>query len=568
MPALCAPGEFLPVRDIKPGMRGVGKTVFAGSKVEEFQVEILGVLENIGPKQSLILARLSGGPLEKTGVMQGMSGSPVYIRGKLAGAVAMAFPFSKEPIAGIRPIEEMLRVKEAPASATPRLSASLRETDLTRHLSRRQEIAAGDARLVDIATPVSFAGFSKNTLETFGPQLRSLGLEPQQGVSSGGRLDSRMGNPGALQPGSMISVQLMSGDLSIGADGTVTHIDGNDVYAFGHRFLSVGPTSLPFARAEVMALLPVLSSSFKISAPKELMGAISQDRNTAIAGQLGARAAMVPLGIGVSRGGRKLDSYNMQVVNDRFLSPLLLQMAVFSAIDATERSVGAATFAVRGQIEFQNGAAPIRLDNMFAADAGSAMQVSLSAAVPLAYVMQSGFEKLRIKDVRLSIESFDEKKQLQIDDVQVSRRQVRPGEKVQLAAVLRGENGLEVVRKAEYRVPESATPGPLFFTVADGMTTNLAEFRQLLMSPPKSAERMILTVNQLRPNTKAYVRVWRAEPAFQIEGEDLPDPPASVSMILSGGQTPNRNAKAAEIEIGAGDMVITGSRTVQVEVKE
>jgi hypothetical protein len=371
----------------------------------------------------------------------------------------------------------------------------------------------------------------------------------------------------------MISVQLMSGDLAIGADGTVTHIDGNRVYAFGHRFLSVGSTALPFARSEVLTLLPVLSSSFKISAARELMGTILQDRNTAVAGELGKLAGMVPVSIAVSRAGRTLDAYNMRMVNDRFLSPLLVQMAVFSAIDATERAVGAATFRIKGQIEFQ-GAAPIELQNMFAGDAGSAAQVSLSAAIPLAYVLQGGFESLHVKRVALSIDSFDEKKQLQIAQVIASRREVRPGETVRLTAIFSGENGADVTRTLDYRVPDGASPGPIYFTVADGATTNMTELRQTIETAPRSPGQLISTVNSLRANTKAYVRVWRGEPAFQIDGGDLPDPPPSVALILAGsqtghaGMTQTRNAKVGELEIAVGDMVVTGSKTLQVEVKE
>jgi hypothetical protein len=572
--AISAQPPLLPLKDLKPGMHGIGKTVFSGDRIDDFQVEILGVLENIGPRQSLILGRLSGGPLEKTGVLQGMSGSPVYVDGKLIGAVAMAFPFAKEPIAGIRPIEEMLRVGSAPAERVSRAGVSLADKDLTRRLPRRQEALAGDARMVDIATPVSFSGFTRATLEHFGPKLRSLGLEPTQGISSSGRLNERLGNPASLKPGSMISVQLMTGDLSVGADGTVTYIDGNRIYGFGHRFLSVGSTALPFARSEVLAVLPVVSTSFKISTPKELLGTIFEDRNTAVAGELGRSTGLAPLSITVARAGRKPDSYQMQMVGDRFLAPLLVQMAVFSAIDATERTTGASSLRITGEIEFQGSAVPVKLNNMYAADAGSAMMASLSTAIPLAYILQSGFESLQVRKVAISVDAFDEKKQLQIDGVSVARREVRPGEQVELTTVLVGENGAEVSRKITYPVPPGAPPGTLYFTVADGNTTNFAELRQIIANPPKSVSQLISNVNSLRANTKAYVRVWRADPAFQLEGADLPDPPPSVALILagsqtaSGGITQSRNSKLAELEISAGDTVVTGSKTIQVEVKE
>lgn len=555
-------------------MRGTGKTVFSGDRVEDFEAEILGVLDNIGPKQSLILAKLSGGPLARTGVMQGMSGSPVYIDGRLIGAVAMAFPFATEPIAGIRPIEEMVKVGDAPADRTTRAGVSLADRDLTRVLPKPEQLVTGDSRMVDVATPVSFGGFTRTTVEQFAPQLRALGLEPRQGISAGGKVDPRMGPPSALKPGSMISVQLMAGDMSIGADGTVTYIDGNRIYAFGHRFLSVGATALPFARAEVLTLLPTLSSSFKISAAKETMGTISQDRNTAIFGTLGKRSPMVPVSIRVVRGGKPLESYSIRMVNDRFLSPLLVQMAMFSSIDATERTVGAATIRVTGEIELAGSAAPIKLNNMYAADNGSALVASLSTAIPLAYVLQSGFDNLEVRKVALDIESFGEKKQLQIDQVTAARNQVRPGETARLNVVLTGENGAEVSRTVEYAVPIGEPAGPLYFTVADGASTNIAEYRQIIGNPPKSVDQLIATVNGLRGNTKAYVRVWRAEPAYQIEGADLPDPPPSAALILGGSQpgsgsiSQTRNSKVAELEISAGDVAISGSKTVQVEIKE
>jgi SpoIVB peptidase S55 len=571
---LPAQTAFFPLRDVKAGQRGVGRTVFSGDRIEEFQVEILGVLDNIGPKQSLILARLSGGPLEHTGVMQGMSGSPVYIEGKLAGAVAMAFPFSKDPIAGIRPIQDMLGVADAPTGpAVQRSSIRLGDQDLTRALPRPEPALAGESRMVDIATPVSFGGFTRATLEHFAPQLRTFGLEPRQGVTGGGRIAPNMGNPADLKPGSMISVQLMAGDLSVGADGTVTHIDGGRVFAFGHRFLAVGTTALPFARAEVVTLLPNLNTSFKLSAAREWMGTILQDRSTAVTGVLGASAELVPVSIRLSRSGRQPEGYEMQMVNDRLLSPLLIQMAVFSAIDATERTLGAASFRITGEMDFQNAPA-IRVNNMYASDNGSAALVSLSTAIPLAYVLQGGFASLQLKKVVLEIESFDEKKQLQIDQVAAARRDVRPGETVELSVALTGENGAETTRTVKWAVPIGIEPGPLYFTVADGNVTNLTEFRQIIGATARSPRQLISTVNNLRANTKAYVRVWRTDPAFQLEGEDFPDPPASVSLIFSGSQSAlagisqTRNSKLAEMDVDAGDMVVSGSKTIQVEVKE
>ena len=568
----CAAIPFLPLREIHAGMHGTGRTVFSGDKVEEFQVEILGVLENTGPKQSLILARLSGGPLEHTGVMQGMSGSPVYIDGKLIGAVAMAFPFAKDPIAGIRPIEEMLKVELA-APGRPAVANRLKpagDTLLAGVLPPREAAGFGETRMTEIATPISLSGFTGAAVERFAPGLRALGLEPRQGISLGGAPEQTMGDPSKLQPGSMISVELMTGDMSVGADGTLTAIDGNTVYAFGHRFLAVGPTELPFTRSEVMTLLANVNTSFKISSAREQMGVISQDRNTAIAGTLGRRAAMLPVDISVTEDTKGVDNYRIQMVNDPFLSPFLLQMAVFSSIDATERSTGASSILVRGTVEFDNRKDTAQIDNIYAADTGSAMQAATATAVPLSYLMQAGFDALKVRRISLRLESSNEKKDLNIAQVYLSRKEAKAGDTVELMTIFDGANGVELSRTVTYKIPPGTAPGTIYFTIADGSQTSIAELRQIVAETPNSPEQLISTVNRIRPSDKAYVRVWRADPAYELQGEELPDPPPSLALVLGATQSvsQNRNSKIGDIVIDSGEMMISGSKTVQLEVKE
>jgi hypothetical protein len=565
----------MPVRDLKPGMRGVGKTVFQGNLIEDFEVEILGVLENLGPKQSVILGRLSGGPLERTGVMQGMSGSPVYIDGKLVGAVALTFAFSREPIAGIRPIEEMLEVQPMPGTPQQRAWAPIR--DPLHLLTKPEEVMAGQSRLVEIGTPLSLVGFTRGTVDHFAARLRTFGLEPVQGFSGGGTPTQGFGDPKLIQPGSMISVQLLAGDMSIGAEGTVTHVAGNSVFGFGHRFLSVGPTEMPFARAEVIALLPNTATSFKISASREWMGSITQDRSVGIAGFLGKRADMVPFAITIadteSNRPRKLE-YKMQMINDRVLAPLLVQMALYSAIDASERTLGTASFRVRGRIEFEGPMAPIDLDNAYTGDYNVPMQASLGTAIPLAYVMQSGFEALKLKQVSVQVESFYRKKQFQIDQVWASKREARPGDTIELTTLLAGENGVELTRKVQYTVPVGAPTGTLHFTVADATTANMNEYQQMFTTAPRTPSQLVSFINGLRGNDKAYVRVWRNDAAYSVQGQDMPAPPPSVSMVLSKTQASLSNAALwrgstiKEIELQGGEGVVSGSKTVQVEIKE
>jgi len=555
---------ILPLKDIRPGAPCTGKTVFQGARVEEFRCEILGVLENIGPAQSVILARLSGGPLAETGVMQGMSGSPVFVQGKLAGAVAYAFPFAKAAIAGIRPIEEMLRA--APPAAAGREWAD--PFDVASALPRRQEIDLGSARLVEIATPLWLSGFTRGAVEHFAARLRAAGLEPVQGIG-GGRVREPAGKPAPPQPGEMISVQLMSGDMSVGADGTVTLVDGRRIYAFGHRFLGVGETEMPFARAEVITVLPSVNSSFKISNPREWLGAITADHATAVSGELERRPRMLPVSIRVTGAGpaaqRRL--YRMEMVRNRLLTPILLQMAVYSAIEATERAAGLATIRLNGRLLLERGD-PVPVTNVYAAELGAPLMASAAVAAPVAALLQSGFETLRLSGVELELEVSNENRQLQLDGVWSSKRTVRPGETVEITALYLGERGVEMARKARYQVPVGAPAGPLYFTVTDGSTANLAEFRQFLSTPPRSADQLRAFLVKLHPNDRPYVRVWRATPTLQVQGENLPLLPPSMAAALLQSASQQANSLVAALRMDPAPYLFTGSRTIQVEVKE
>ena len=560
---------IFPLREIRAGQHGIGKTVFSGNKIEEFQVEILGVLENLGPKQSIILARLSGGPLAKTGVMQGMSGSPVYIDGRLVGAVALGFSFATEPIAGIRPIEEMFAVADQPA----RELAQRRPAERRRGPASPADSDSLATRLVEIATPVSFSGFTAATLEHFAPELKKLGLEPRQGVSGGGAIPAKLGDPDQLRAGDMISVDLLSGDLSVGAEGTVTAVDGKHVYAFGHRFLSVGATELPFARAEVLTLLPNLSASFKISTARQWMGAITQDRSTSIYGELGRKAETIPISLSMQDGRRSPLSYHMQMVNDRVLSPFILQMAVYSAIDATERTLGLGSYSVRGSVEFLHNIPALKLDNAYAGDFNVPLQASSGVASPLAYLLSSGFDALKIKNISLEIQASEHKHLLQIDQIMASRKQVRPGQSVDLIVTFTAENGVVTDRTVHYTVPVGAPLGTLNFTVSDATYSNLLDYQQIAATQAKSPTQVISFLNDLRPNTNAYLRVWRSDAAFQVQGADLPDPPPSVGLILARAQAAQgtwfaRGSKVDELHIDTGNVVVSGSKNVAIEVED
>ena len=582
--------SFFPLQDVRPGMRGVGRTIFQGNRVEEFQVEILGVLQNLAPKQTIVLAKLSGGPLAETGVMQGMSGSPVYIDGKLLGAIALGFPFSKEPIAGIQPIQQM--ISDASFSSPPAVASVVPIAGHQAALSAvRQLTFARSANtpspfgnLTEISTPLALSGFTPRTLQALATEFRKLGFEPQQGVSAGTVSSQQRGSgahAGSVEPGSMISVELLSGDMSMSFDGTVTYVDGKRVYAFGHRVLDTGSIELPFARSEVLAVVPTLTTSFKLSTPREWVGTILSDRNTAIAGEIGRRARTVPLAISVRSAEMGAHEYHFQVVNDRLLTPFITQAAIFSAIDATERTLGAGTLRVHGQIDFENGMPPLVVQDIFVSDSGLVQQVASDAVVTLGFVLGAGFKDLRIKNMSFELSPVESKRQLRLAQVWASAHEVRPGDSVDVTALLQGENGLEVTRTVSYRIPVGAPVGALNFTMSDAATMNTPDFAGLTQSSLHTPEQLIRTINAFRGSDAVYVRVWRQEPAFTISGPmpggELTDPPPSVMLVLAdpaasttsnAALTLTRGSQITEMKLAVDGYVVTGSKTVQVEVKE
>ena len=363
------------LEDLRPGMKGTSRTVFSGTVPEEFGVEILGVLPGFpAPRQSAIIARLTGANVEKTGVFAGMSGSPVYIDNKLVGAIAFSFPFSKEPIAGITPIQQMIDLFEKGSAGEtqhpkePRAIsfAQLASTDWKPSLPKQ---AIGPTSLIaplsegsrlmplmgqqitPIATPVVFGGISQESLAMFAPQLMANGLLPVSGVGgSAGMTPLAKATEKTLTPGTSVSVQLVRGDYSIAAAGTVTFRDANRIYAFGHPFLGLGASDMPMSETAVVTVISNLNNSFKLSVPGEMMGSISQDRASGVFGQLGQAPKMIPVKINLHTSRDRTETYAYEIANDSFLTPLLLNITVFNTITSSERSLGDSTITIKGAI--------------------------------------------------------------------------------------------------------------------------------------------------------------------------------------------------------------------------
>jgi len=597
--------DFLPLSEVKPGMKGVGRTVFAGDKIEEFQAEILGVLENITPKQSAILAKLSGGPLERTGVMGGMSGSPVYIDGKMIGAVAFSFPFSKEAIAGITPIQQMVNIFDKPAEPirvdpikidvsvvppfraigfSPALDLSILSPLGQRSFSVSPQSANLNPNLQGLTgqffqyidTPVSLSGFTPRAAQLFRDTFQQLGMSviPAGGMTVGSGSNELARNTDDIQPGSALAVQLIRGDLGLGASatGTVTFRDDEKVYAFGHPWLSVGPVQLPFSKAKVISLLPNLNNSFKIAVPTELAGAITQDRSQGLYGAVGVMPKLIPLTINLKSSRNKLEIYKYEVVNDRFLTPFLMNAAVFSTITSNERALGESTLQVSGKISVK-GQPEVKFENRFSGETNSHVFASMAVVQPLSFILGSGFDNVAVENVTVDITSIDEKRTAVLDRVWADRERVKAGETVILAAFLRAANGGEHVEKFPIDIPADMPAGTLQLTVADGSTLTAVENRVLRQSfSPRDLDQLIRAINHIRKNDRVYVRLQRPEPSVLIRGEEFSNLPPSFSSVITSDRTSSstlmtlRSSNLYEYELPSTPFVISGQRSLTIEV--
>ncbi len=592
--ASAQPPKFFPVSEIRPGMKGTGRTVFQGTAIEDFQVEVLGVLKNYGPRQDMILARLSGGPLEKTGVVQGMSGSPVYIDGRLVGAVAFAFPYATQSVAGIQPIEQMTGVldqmpatpvlKGVPASASLPLESpaafvygiveKLRDGRPIQELfgpALSQASMPSSTSLVQLQTPLFLSGVTAAAAQQFSSFFSGLGFNPVQGGAAGtaaniGPVSSR------LEPGSTVSAELVRGDMNISANGTVTYVDGNKVYAFGHPFLSAGPISVPMSSAYVISLLPKLDTSIKLAFPVDVVGAFQQDRSTGILGTMGDKPNMIPVALDVRSSTNATNHYNVEVANDRYLTPILMNYAVVNAITASERGVGEMTLSVLGEVHIRNNDS-VKIATIFSGDGNGPSMATAAAVAPIQYLVTGGYEGLIIDKVDFQIVSTDRKTLATLDRITVDRNEVRPGETVALSALMREPSGQTFIERYSVLIPPGLPAGTVQLLVGDGTTMTGIELKRSPSGIPMDLKTVIRELNKLRRNDRLYVRVLSNQPGVVIRGEEMPSLPPSMIGLLDTDRASSRNVTSmgssavAEYEFPQSKYVIQGQQSLTLTVK-
>ncbi len=573
------PVETIPVSEIHAGMHGVAYTVFQGTKPESMGVEVLGILRNAnGPKGDIILVRLSGEKVEYTGVVAGMSGSPVYLNGKLAGALAFRIgEFSKEPIAGVTPIKEMLEI-----SAMDRRPGSTVNAESSVHTPTRTSGPGADGLTSDglatkdyanylkpIEAPLVFSGFSQEAMQRFSPQFAKAGIVPVMGVGS----VSESKQPEPLEPGSAISAILVRGDMDIAATCTVTYMDAHHLLACGHPLLQFGMVDLPMTKAEVLATLPSPLNAFKIVNATEPVGAFVQDRHTGILGEFGKQPEMIPVTLNI-HGGAADKQFHYEVLNNANLSPLAMMATVFNALHGVNEYGEDTTYRMNGRISV-NGYPDVTVQNMFAPSDGgqpAAVMAALSLGERFSRIYDNPYTVPGIRGVELNFDLVRERRWARLEGARTDLIEARPGDEITIETVLRPYRGEVILHQIPIHIPTSTSRGPLRILVSDGETLDRVRRGNPLLGRKMDLASTIALLNKQHVNNRVYVSLLEADPEAMVADKVMPTLPLSIMNVMDsmrGTQEMIVQGESSVNEAATGplDYVVAGAQVLTITVK-
>jgi len=530
--------ETLPIDQVRPGMQGYAYTIFAGDQVEKFDLEVIGVMPNfLGPKQSIILVQLKGPKVEHTGVVAGMSGSPVYIDGKLAGALSLKLGvFTKEPIAGVTPIADVLAGGGSTASATN--SASTASPGAVFDTLTGRAGIQGGAELRSIETPLIFSGFQPAAIQKFSDQLGSLGFVTAQGGTTAARPDDAK-----LAPGDMAGMVLVQGDVSINSACTVTAIQGDHVFLCGHPFLNLGDVQLPMARSRVLTTLSSDLASTKIVNAGGPIGTIVSDHLTAVTGMLGPAPAMIPLEL-TTKSPIGTKTIHAEIVNHPKLTPLLVGITTFNGL--TQNIVYGETTTLKMKAEIKlKGHAPVHIENTFApseAMSPDGMPVAITVMSTFMRLFNNAFEKVSVENISVNVESVPGRQAFSIESAWLEKGEAAPGETLRLRVLLQPYRGTPRIEETSVRIPDQVLRGTtlrLMVSDADWMNRASRGFAGAGgQGGPEGLDPLISLINRERRNDRLYVGLFVPSPTMLWDDKELPNVPLSQINAVDGRPAP------------------------------
>jgi hypothetical protein len=497
--AASGPDAFWHVDDLRPGMKGTGRTVIKGTKIETFEAEILGVLKNTSPGRDMVLARLSGLNLEKTGIIAGMSGSPVTIDGKLVGAVAFGWQFGKEPIAGLTPFAQMRSYVEAfevrdRAEKEPRRiglgkplnigGQSFRTVAVASSFDLPEKMSANagasdELWMTPLQTPVAASGFSAHSLKLFREQFGQTGLLPVMGGAAPAKILDEEKNV-AIEPGSALCLAMITGDFDMSGIGTTTFVEGDRVYGWGHPFMGLGTCEFPMLTGYIHTVYPRQTVSFKMGSPMKTVGVVNADVSTCIAGWLNRKPDMVPVKLSVRREVGEMRTFNVQIVRQRSLFASLLYTALTNAIDMEGELPDEMTADLEVKIEME-GREPIVLRDTFSGSSVSGGRAPSSLYLPIAQIAGSiqnnPFGEARIKSIECQTVVRTGRITAEVESIELDADTVAPGDTLRASVQLRPYKGEPVRQRIEMKIPRDLPEGTYTMTISDDLARARADLR-------------------------------------------------------------------------------------------
>jgi hypothetical protein len=533
-PPASATAAIFPLSEVHRGLHGVAYTVFEGTQPETMDVEILGVLKNVlGPDQDMILARLHGSKPEYTGVVAGMSGSPVYIDGKLLGALSYRIgQFSKEPIAGITPIAEMLAVHSSPNAAMWTAGNTTQSTTAS-YSSPGPAPVADSTDIHPIETPLVLSGFSPEAVRFFQEHVSVMGLTPVAGLGGSSSDDGHIDSSSApLLPGSAVSALLVRGDLEIAATCTVTYVDPKQVLACGHPITRYGDVSIPMTKADVVATLASPLNSFKIVNTTQTIGAFTEDRSSAIRGVPGESARMIPVIIH-THGGLRDRTLHMEVIDNPDITPGAVMVSLYESLLETNSYSEELTYELKGTVAI-DGYPPLHLDSFIAPteQLPSALRAALTVGQRFQTVYGNSARVRNIQSIELNIDSLPGRRSIQLERAQATQPAAHPGDTVMVEATLRPFRGEPKNLRIPIPLPLTLNPGPLRILLSDGATLDRLTTASSSNEGPLELSSIIHQMNSVHGDDRLYVTLLLPNAQAVVDGRTLASIPISMANVL------------------------------------
>ena len=540
---------IMPLDQVKAGQKGKGKTVFEEARIEEFEADILGVLTNTNPKRNVIIARLTGRNLETTGVIAGMSGSPVYIDGKLIGAVAFSFPYAKEAIAGITPIGEMLAIssdkaKSETASFSPEIPFTT-SLSLERLFALRQDVfpvregqAVLGRGLNPLRIPLVFSGYSPRVMDKVGPFFSRMGFTPVKSGSGAQTLEKPAAADMSLREGDPVTLQLVTGDLDLSAVGTVTYVDGTKILAFGHPLYNLGAVNYAMAKAKIITVVPALDNSFKLAETGTTIGTFSQDRTAGALGEIGKLPNLVPFRVRLTGDGTNLREYGFKVVADPILTPVLVNMSLLTLLQSEERSVGDLTLDLQGDIYLDTGSSVqnIHLEDMYSGNFDEAVQSVANFITAVVFFLGSNeFKDIGFHRIDLGLKSEDHARFASLERVWLDKYESSPGETIAIKVFYRTFRGETRVEEVPLTTPNLPAGSEFRLLVGDAASMQQVEagIYRAAGIVPRSLNQLVRLLNNLRKNNRIYFKIIASKPGLFLKGEEMPNLPPSMKSLFA-----------------------------------